>query len=201
MKAYIVTEEHDGRGCVRFANHNIVARREGANQLDCDFESVSCRREPAFDAYADTGEVPRDVMVDHGWWFECMNCSQKICSEPENEDGEPVELAPVYEGEWCFCSQRCRHAFHAEKADQKARADAAESAALAKWPGIEICHVNGYENPARVWFKFPGGGHTQCDWTHGADTLLVPQIDLAAWRSFEDSLRVARENVQPLVAP
>lgn len=188
MKAYVVTDEYgEGSGCVQFAKHSVVARREGANELNCDFDGVSCRRAPEFDTYADAGDVPPAALVEYGWWFECMQCSQKICNEPHDDDGEPVELSPVYKGTWVFCSQKCRDALHAEKAEQKARGESAASAALAKWPGIEISRTNGYENPARVWFKFPGG-LGECDWRQGAPTILVQLRDQQAWKAFESSL-------------
>lgn len=188
MKAYVVTDDD---GCVvTFAKHAVVARREGACEIGTDFECVSCRRAPEFDQYAEQGFVPDQVLVEHGWWFECMQCSQKICSEPTDDDGEPIELTPVYEPNRVFCSQKCKDAFEAERLAWKQRGEVVAAAALKNWPGITIKHTNGYEQPARVWFSFPGG-QGQCDWRMGETTLLVEQRDHEAWHRFAD--RVKRE--------
>jgi hypothetical protein len=197
VKAFVVTDDYgEGHACVQFAEHSVVARREGANELNTDFESVNCRRAPEFDTYAEAGKVPDRVLVEHGWWFECMQCSKRICDEPYDDDGEPIELQPIYEERgWIFCSPKCRDSLYAEKAEQKARAEAAATAALAKWPGIEICHKNGYENPGRVWFKFPGGAG-QADWTQGASTILIQLRDQDAWAAFEASIKAARPDEQ-----
>ena len=65
-KAYSV--QGDEHGCVVFAEHNVVARREGANELNIEFGDVeSCRRAPQFDQYADAGKVPVQALLDAGW--------------------------------------------------------------------------------------------------------------------------------------
>ena len=63
LKAYIVTEENEGHASVEFARHAIAARRVGANELDTDFEYVTCRRAPVFDEYA-PGPVPALVIPE-----------------------------------------------------------------------------------------------------------------------------------------
>lgn len=191
MKAFIVSDGEEG-ACICFARHSVAARRDGANELNTDFEAVSCRRAPQFDQYAEAGEVPASVLVDHGWWFECMQCGQKVCDDPYDSEGDPVQLDPVFtpSGQ-IFCRPSCKDACAAERAEEKARGEAAAQAALAKWPGIEICSTNGYENPGRVWFKFPGG-LGQADWTQGAKTIWVESRDQPAWIAFEDSIKAAR---------
>lgn len=194
MKAFIVRETYGDGCCVRFANFSIVARREGANELDADFSDVECTRYRAFDEYALTG-VPDPVLVDHGWWFECMQCSQTICSSPEDEDGEPIDLFPVYLTNWIFCKPDCYEAFKADRAAEAARADAAAAAAIAKWPGIEITWKSGHESKdqmlGRVNFRFPGGEGT-ADWKVGASVIYVQTRDQDAWKAFENSLRLLK---------
>lgn len=187
MKAYLVSDENgEGGAVVRFAKHAVVARREGATEMDCNFDGVSCRRYPAFDQHAETG-VPDAVLVEHGWWFECMQCYQKVCSEPEDENGEPIELHPIYEPNRVFCSLGCKEAFTAERLAEKQRGEAAAAAALKNWPGITIRHTNGYEQPARVWFDFPGG-QDQCNWRIGQETILVSRRDHEAWHRFAEKV-------------
>jgi hypothetical protein len=45
----------------------------GANELNLEFQDVSCRRAPEFDQYVETG-VSLQVLFDHGWWWECGGC-------------------------------------------------------------------------------------------------------------------------------
>lgn len=49
-KAFIVSD--DEGSVIRFARHGVVARREGAQALNQEFQFVSCRRAPEFDEYA-----------------------------------------------------------------------------------------------------------------------------------------------------
>jgi hypothetical protein len=58
IKAWIISEDCEGHGCVVFHAHGIATRRLGAGELNCDFEDVSCRRAPEFDSYAVAGKVP-----------------------------------------------------------------------------------------------------------------------------------------------
>lgn len=194
MKAYTVRETYGDGCCVRFAEHDVVARREGANELDVDFESVECRRSPEFDEYA-PGPVPDSVLVEHGWWFECVQCSQRISNEPTDEDGEPIELSPIYERNRIFCSQKCKEALDAERAADKARADAVAKAALAKWPGITIRYTNGYAEPATVSFLFPGSEGTAM-WLLDASTVSVEKRDVEAWHKFAESCRSSAQTVK-----
>jgi hypothetical protein len=186
LKAYVVSD--DEGTLVQYAKHSVVARRQGACELNADFEGVSCRRAPEFDQYAEQGFVPCDVLVEHGWWFECMQCYQKVCSEPEDDDGEPIELHPIYERNRVYCSQKCKDAFEAEKAAQRQRGEEVAAAALKNWPGISVKHKNGYEHPARVWFSFPGG-QGQCNWRLGETTVLVERRDHEAWHRFAEQVR------------
>ena len=73
MKAYEITYGAGDATTVRFASHAVVARREGANELDADFQDVSCRRAAIFDDYS-PGPVPNQAMLDAGWFFECSRC-------------------------------------------------------------------------------------------------------------------------------
>jgi hypothetical protein len=187
MKAYVVRETYNDGCCVRFAEQSVVARREGANELDTDFEAVECRRAPEFDEYA-PGPVPDRVLVEHGWWFECTQCSQRISNEPTDEDGEPIELSPIYEGDRIFCSLKCKEALEAERAADRARAEAATAAAVAKWPGITIRYTNGYAEPATVSFAFPGSEGT-ATWLMDAPTVSVERRDVEAWHRFAESCR------------
>lgn len=85
LKAYSV--QMDEHGCVRFATNGAAARREGANELDTDWEAIiSCRRAPHFDCYA-PGPVPEKALWDSGWRFLCEKC-EGVANEWN--DGSPL---------------------------------------------------------------------------------------------------------------
>ncbi len=72
FKAYIVSDDEESVVC--YAQHAVVARRDGAYELDEDFSYVTCRRAPEFDAMFPKG--PTDLQkFEHGWRFECSLCS------------------------------------------------------------------------------------------------------------------------------
>jgi hypothetical protein len=75
MKAYVVREDHDGGSAIVFATNGATARRQGANELNMDFDEVdSCKREPDFDQFA-PGPVPLSATLSNGWWHSCTSCS------------------------------------------------------------------------------------------------------------------------------
>src|ERR1700677_4212029 len=184
MKAYIVRETYGDGCCVEFADHNVVARRNGANELNTDFGGVECNRYPAFDEYAPC--VPDAVLVEHGWWFECMQCGQRISSDLEDEDGEPIELEPIYAGNHVFCPPTCQEKFKAERLYKAARAEMAVTMATQRWPGIEIRHKSGHD-VGRVEFSFPGG-EGRVTWSIDKTTVLVERRDVDAWHQFEGTI-------------
>lgn len=82
------------QGCVRFARSSAQARREGASELDTEWEGIeTCRRAPQFDHFA-PGPVPEKALWDAGWRFLCGEC-EGVANHWN--DGEPVceECAPA----------------------------------------------------------------------------------------------------------
>lgn len=176
MKAYVVTSEDgaDGdRSCVEFAKHNVVARREGAQYLDSEFEYVTCRRAAEFDDLA-PGPVPPTVLIDHGWRFECRGCYQIVENDPyDRETGDPIEQDPVDYGDMVFCTPECKADFETKR-DLAKRIETATLhwlgiELLKKMPGAEIAdgaddflrghHVyvsDAKVQQARLAFRFPG---------------------------------------------
>lgn len=191
LKAYTV---HDGgdHSVIQFATSNVVARREGANELGCEFNEVDyCKRSPEFDEY-EPGPVPPLVAIKHGWWFECRHCGQQT---DEYSEGPIIE-----EGNGVFCSPVC------EMADYiKSRAQVAADVALldvfdAKFPGAIVLHayasLDGYRleagtqfgprgsNGSMITFKFPGGDGVG-RWVLGDEDVTVDRADIpafCAWR-------------------
>jgi hypothetical protein len=93
--AWQIDDIFEGTSTFVFHHHGLAARREGANELDLDFEDVECSRKPYFDEYAEQGFVPREVLLDNGWWFECNNCSKHITEYN------------VYKHNIYYCSFKC----------------------------------------------------------------------------------------------
>lgn len=83
LKAFSV--QGDEFGTVVFAHSGVVARREGANELNIEFEDVeSCRRAPGLDRYAAAGHVPWRVLVEeHGWRQCCGYCERPVDSDDD----------------------------------------------------------------------------------------------------------------------
>jgi hypothetical protein len=148
LKAYEVREPDEGHCVIRFATNSATARREGAAELDTDWEGVeSCRRMPQFDAYA-PGPVPPLVLIKHGWWFECsyIECGSRIGSDSEEHDEDTDEALsePVAIGQRVFCC-----AEHAARQLAWWRGRAAAEAALCeliytKYPAAHVIRAHVY---------------------------------------------------------
>lgn len=195
LKAYEVRDDYEGHCCIRFAPNNATARREGAHELDIEWESVEhCQRKPEFDQYA-PGPVPPMVLLEHGWWFECHHCGRRIddymADELESDGLDPADFTPCASGRSVYCSAACQAMFYAER-----RANAAAQTALielfdAKFPNCKISrvHVCGtkLEGPddsggmkCSVSFLFPGARYG-ATYEYGRDDLYVAQGDLPAY--------------------
>jgi len=204
LKAYVVTEEWvEGNATVVFAGKSVVARREGANELDCEFGGVSCRRAKWADHLAPGPVSAKDCIKLGGFWYECAcGCGRKIDDETgyhhddiDGENGELNPMAPVYVGTGqVFWNQACKDNDDraAQERKEKAARDQAEAeaAVLAKWPfATEIKACRGYDGTAggtydvlRAAFRFPGG-QWPVSWAIGAETIDVPLGDVDAWET------------------
>jgi hypothetical protein len=81
LKAYEVRDPHEGNCVIVFATNSATARREGAGELDTDWEGVeSCTRAPWADEYA-PGPAPLHATLAAGWQHECGHCGCRFYSE------------------------------------------------------------------------------------------------------------------------
>lgn len=206
LKAYEVSEPDEGHCAIRFATNNATARREGAAELDIDWEGVeSCTRKPEFDQYA-PGPVPPLVLIEHGWWFECgyHGCVGRVDADNEQEDEEgelrPHE-SPVAIGQSVFCC-----AEHAGRQLAWQRGHKAAEAALCeliytRWPEANIVriHVHVYGDrleppkyrdgrqvggiPALADFKLPGLTYQVAYHFGEDDKLYVSPMDVDVFKS------------------
>ena len=75
LKAFQVSDEWgDQGGVIVFAKHNVVARREGADELGIEFSHASCRRAHWADAdrcarHYFSDKVNRGLDWSHDWYF------------------------------------------------------------------------------------------------------------------------------------
>lgn len=201
MKAYQVSEAFEGHCVIVFASRAVVARREGANQLDVSFGEVDqCKRAPWADEYA-PGPVPAQAKIAAGWYFECAcGCERRIDSdfgttryEDDGDDGELNPMEPVYVGGGVYWNQRCKdndEREQRERAEAIARDDSeVKAAVLAKFPfATEIRAFRGHAyvdgkpnyNTLQGQFRFPGGRWC-ANWIVGAETVGVQTGDVEAW--------------------
>lgn len=215
LKAYVVQDEYGGgQVCVRFAHRNVVARREGASEIDEEFGDVSCRRAPWADSYA-PGPVPLQLCIEAGgWWQECAcGCGRKIDNdggqnhyEDDGDEGELNPMAPIFGG-WrsVYWNQTCKDADEhraRDAAEAKVRDQSeVEAAVLAKFPfATDIVAFRGYscDNPGagatgrcdvlHARFNFPGAVHGAI-WVIGSPTISIPPISQEAWDAAIASLR------------
>lgn len=199
LKAYEVRDDYEGHCVIRFATNSATARREGANELDIEWTSVeSCQRKPEFDQYA-PGPVPAQVLIEHGWWFECWHCGRRVTEDLKTEvwdEGlDPDEFEVVTDGRAVYCSHTCQMTEWAER-----RANQAAHAALielfeAKFPDCTIkgLHVYGQRLEYRqdkysgmlctVRFMFPGAKYG-ATYEYGNPSLYVANGDIDAYHAW-----------------
>lgn len=209
LKAYMVRDDYEGNACIVFAKGGAQARREGANELGIDWESVeSCTRKPEFDQYAEAGTLPNSVLIEDGWWFECSHCYRRISKDLKEEvfdEGlNPDDFEIVDTGKLVFCSHSCR-AIHYREGVDKARAKSAlVEYVTTKWAGTHVVHAHVYKDKLEpsgerggikcsASFTFPGG-RSQVQWVFPQDTVLVCQFDVEAWHAFVASNKAGVSN-------
>lgn len=200
LKAYMVREPDEGHCVIVFATSSVVARREGANELNIDFTEVDgCNRARWADSYA-PGPVPIKAMIEVGnWWYECQcGCGRRIDNEDGGgDDGELGPMEPVYVKHGVYWNQRCKDNDERERREReeaKARDQAdVEAAVLDKFPfATEIKAYRGFgrapgsEKPTydvlTASFAFPGGAGN-ASWCIGDDNVWVRPGDVPAWNA------------------
>lgn len=197
LKAYVVREPDEGHCRIVFATRNVVARREGAAELNIEFEEVeSCTRAPWADQYA-PGPVPVQAMIEAGWWYECeCGCGRRIDNgegqhniDADGDDGELNPMDPVYFDHGVYWNQKCIDAeneYRRQQAEAKARDQAeVEAAVREKFPFATDVKALRYYSDGKfdalvASFMFPGG-RFPANWTIGAKTIGIHGCDRDVW--------------------
>ena len=198
LLAYEVREPNEGHCIIRFASSSAAARREGANELDCGFNEVEhCHRKPQFDQYA-PGPVPKTVLIEHGWWFECHHCSRRISEdmqqEAEDEGEEHEHLEVITDGDAIYCSHSCVMEEFVERRAQKAAQAALIEFFSLMYPDCVIGSIWVSRAPlqgpdrlghaqALLYFKFPGAQH-DATFTFGEDCMRISPDDRPAFHAW-----------------
>jgi len=198
LKAYQVSDGDDGC-CVIFATNSATARREGANELNTEWEGIDyCRRAPEFDSYA-PGPIPPNVKIENGWWFECFHCGRHIddslVQTVADEGLDSNDFAVVVHGSTVFCSHSCASVDYAYKLAKQAAYAAFVEVVESKFPGCTITYLHIYgdkleRSPAKQHggaycsanFTFPGGKYP-ARWDFGDEKSWVNQEDVEAFQS------------------
>lgn len=198
LKAYEIREQCEGHCTVIFATNSATARREGANKLNTDWESIECcSRVQQFDQYA-PGPVPPLVLIEYGWWFECSQCGRRVSEEMteylEEEGLNPDDFIPRAHGKCgVFCSASCEAKYHADKASNAAAKEELQKLVIAKFPGATIKHVHvsgtklepsephhGFKCSAEFTFPDAKYGAT---FVYGQDEVFVSNADVEKFKA------------------
>lgn len=189
--AWQVNEPSEGHSCIVFHHHGLAARREGAGELGEDFEYVECFRAPHFDRFAEQGYVPVIELLKAGWWFECVNCGNRINDDDDRDEDEVTPLDKVVTTkEHAYCNQGCKDAYdnkikqHNIKFEQfkvdvaNARPDLDFYSFTGEWPQLTLI----------AKFKFAGaqyGGSVRDFRCSGDLEWFVANGDKEAWEKYE----------------
>lgn len=192
LKAYQVTDNDEGNSCICFATNSATARREGAQQLDTEWDGIdTCRRANWADQYA-PGPVPMLACLAAGWWFECSHCGCRMDSDGrhgEEEDERDDAFEPTEEPHSIYCSPTCRMELWADRRARDAKRDATIEACAIKWPDAtaitahELYTGTGTQTHWTASFGFPGGKF-HANWKLGDKVVSVSACDVEAFKAW-----------------
>ncbi len=192
LKAYEVRDPEEGNCVIVFATNSATARREGASELNTEFECVeSCTRAPWADAFA-PGPVPLHAALEAGWWHECGHCGCRFSNEGrhgEDDDERDDACEPAQRGAQNYCSETCAQEEWAARQARKAREHAVTEAAAIRFPGVAVhkAYETTHHSQGSRWcaaFTVPGLQYA-VHWTLGAKTVDVSQCDVDKFEAWQ----------------
>ena len=182
LRAFAVQEKDERTGGIFFAEHDIVAKKRGANEFaDGDISGVTCERVPWADDYAGR-PVPAKLMIAHGWHFECSGCGMRI-DEDELLDRR-MSIDGVIGTQWSvvYCSAKCcRRDLSIKRrrgAEQLRAIDAFKAIVRMRFPDVEFTdeHENSYwRHHAYVTYRHGEKGWL---WEQVAVSFLFPGMKI-----------------------
>lgn len=200
LKAYKVREPDEGNCVIVYADKNVVARRQGAVELGCEFDEVeSCTRAPWADQYA-PGPVPLHASLAAGWRHGCCGCgcefdADGICGL---EDDDQPEIDPVQDNKaMAYCSPGCMMASWQKRQAQKAREAAAIEYCLSRWPdALRLwpykCGAGAGFDPDACSVLLPGLKNP-VSWVFGSSIAAVAQIDVPEFQRLYGDSQAAKQ--------
>ena len=214
LLAYRVTGHDEEYTTIQFAKTNAPARREGAAEIDAEWEGVTCERAPEFDRFAALGYVPALALLEAGWWHECHGCTRRVGVDQMDSSlddwGNTSPHAYVPEeppmnitvlDEMVFCSPTCLGHYQAERRAWAAKESHARAEAARLYPGLTVVEYLGksqLEDPALVILAMPALPTWQgrVGWTVGQDWVSVTpgagEVAFRTWKRLRRQLPVPR---------
>ncbi len=185
LKAYQVSDGEDVT-VIRYATSSAAARREGGNEIGCEWDGVdSCVRKPEYDQYA-PGPVPAQALIEAGWQFECRRHG---CGNWANRDADELTFSAAGDP---YCCEACMARHFARQRANAAAGSALQEMVEAKLPGCQVTEVYvygwqlepGYGGGMRAYadFSFPGGCWPG-RFVFGEEGFRVHGDDLPAFRA------------------
>lgn len=170
-----------GESClvIIFHHRRKKALEIGADQMGVGAEHLEVEHRPGFDRYADQGYVPRDILLEQGWWFECCFCYRWI--QRENEDIKEV----VIDGREIYCNETCRVKQAAKIRVTNEDFEEFKKRLQKDFPFLEWVEFKGgypIENPVG-YFTFSGAKHHGRArlYRNGRLGLTIANKDIKAW--------------------
>lgn len=80
-KAYLVRSSMEDYAEIIFAE--TPGKSKTQSSYDDDFIDISAKRVPQFDSYRELGYVPKNILIEDGWWFTCDDCSEQVTDEDD----------------------------------------------------------------------------------------------------------------------
>lgn len=101
MKCYWVMDLAGECQQILFAENKWMAvQQSDVYQNDGDFIGVRALRKKEWDQYSELGHVPKEVLIESGWWFECsgylQNPRRRCCRYTTQDDKYTVIDNRVY---------------------------------------------------------------------------------------------------------
>lgn len=104
LKCYYVQEKSGKNQELIFAHKRTEAIYASEAYGMVDWIDIMAVRKPEFDQYAEQGFVPKEAMLEHGWWFECCgrNDAGLHCCNSLTKDDNPLLVS-----NHVYCNQSC----------------------------------------------------------------------------------------------
>ncbi|MDH0348197.1 hypothetical protein [Aeromonas dhakensis] len=188
IRPVVAWKVDDGEhAAIIFHHHGLAARREGASQLDVEFDRASCTRALQFDQYAPLGKVPVQALLEAGWFFYCQHCDMTV-----RLDGDEEHVPLVAADDTVYCSQACMDKQEAIRTELDNTFAQFQAEVMTLRPDLTFTAWHGgYPMLAcRAHFHFPGCTYPGTVVGMGDGKGLrwsVAQEDTATWATYEAS--------------